>query len=56
MEKGVKFQEFYAWFSQLVAKGHITAQDLKDELYTKLWWKLQESVAIYYNDNSYNLY
>jgi hypothetical protein len=56
MEKGVKFQEFYAEFSRLVAEGHIAAQDLKDELNTKLWWKLQESVAVYYNDDTYNLH
>jgi Zinc knuckle len=56
MEKGVKFQEFYAEFSRLVAEGHIAAQDLKDELYTKLWWKLQESVAVYYNDSDYSLH
>jgi len=36
IEKGVKFQEFYAEFSRLVAEGHIAAQDLKDELNTKL--------------------
>jgi len=51
-----KFQEFYAEFTRLVAEGHIAGQDLKDELNAKLWWKLQEAVAVYYNDGSYNLH
>ena len=56
MDKTDKFQEFYAEFTRLVAEGHISGQDLKDELNSKLWWKLQEAVAVYYNDNSYNLH
>ena len=56
MDKTDKFQAFYAEFSRLVAEGHIAALDLKDELYTKLWWKLQEAVAVYYNDDAYNLH
>jgi hypothetical protein len=36
MEKGIKFQEFYAKFSYLVIEGHITTQDLKNKLNIKL--------------------
>jgi len=56
MDKGVKFQDFYAEFSRLVAEGRIATQDLKDELNTKLWWKLQEAVTVYYNDDTFNLH
>jgi Zinc knuckle. len=56
MDKTEKFQDFYAEFTRLVAEGHISQQDLKDELNTKLWWKLQEAVMVYYNDNSYDLH
>ena len=56
MDKGIKFQDFYAEFSYLVTEGRIITQDLKDELNTKLQWKLQELVIIYYNNNTLNLY
>ncbi len=56
MDKTDNFQAFYAEFTRLVAEGHVAALDLKDELYTKLWWKLQEAVAVYYNDDAYNLH
>ena len=50
MKRGQPFQEFYAIFLRCVADGNISPQDLKDDLNDKLTWKLQESVAIYYND------
>ena len=50
MKKGQTFQEFYAAFLRNVADGNISPQDLKDDLNDKLTWKLQESVATYYND------
>jgi hypothetical protein len=50
MKKGQTFQEFYALFLRYVADGNIGARDLKDDLNDKLTWKLQESVATYYND------
>jgi hypothetical protein len=50
MKKGQTFQEFYAIFLRSVADGNISPQDLKDDLNDKLTWKLQESVATYYND------
>ena len=56
IDKAETFQAFYAEFTRLVAEGHVSTQDLKDELYTKLWWKLQEAVAVYYNDDAYNLH
>ena len=56
MDKTETFQVFYTEFTRLIAEGHIAAQDLKDELYTKLWQKLQEAVAVYYNNDAYNLY
>jgi hypothetical protein len=48
--KGQTFQEFYAVFLRLVADGNLPKQDLKEELNEKLTWKLQEAVAMYYND------
>jgi len=54
--KDTKFQDFYAEFTRLVAEGHIASQDLKDELNTKLWWKLQAAVAVYYNDEAITLH
>lgn len=56
MTKDQTFQDFYAEFSRLVAEGQIERQDLKDELNNKLWWKLQESVRVYYNDADCNLH
>lgn len=57
MGKTRTFQEFYAEFSRLVAEGQITDQnDLKDELYTKLWWKLQEGVISWYTNDQYGLH
>lgn len=56
MNKDQKFQDFYAEFTRLVAEGGISRQDLKDELYAKLWWKLQEAVAVYYNDETCTLH
>src|SRR4051794_4845864 len=50
MKKGQTFQEFYATFLRCIADGNIDPGDLKDDLYDKLTWKLQESVATYYND------
>jgi predicted house-cleaning noncanonical NTP pyrophosphatase (MazG superfamily) len=50
MKKGQTFQEFYALFLRYVADGNISSRDLKDEINEKLTWKLQESVATYYND------
>ena len=50
MKRGQTFQEFYAQFLRLVADGNISSQDLKDELNDKLTWKLQEAVAMYYNN------
>jgi hypothetical protein len=50
MKRGQTFQEFYAQFLRLVADGNISSQDLKDELNDKLTWKLQEVVAMYYNN------
>ncbi|KAI9776490.1 MAG: hypothetical protein M1839_009524 [Geoglossum umbratile] len=55
MKKGQIFQEFYAAFLQCIADGNIDPQDLKDDLYDKLTWKLQESIAIYYNDPAITL-
>ena len=52
MKKGQTFQEFYALFLQCVADGNISPQDLKDDLNDKLTWKLQESIAMYYNDSA----
>lgn len=54
MKKDEKFQEFYAEFLRLRAEGNMGAQDQKDELNAKLTWKLQESVAVYYNDDALN--
>jgi hypothetical protein len=50
MKKGQTFQEFYTLFLCYVTNGNISARDLKNELNDKLMWKLQEAVAIYYND------
>jgi Zinc knuckle len=50
MKKGQTFQEFYALFLRHVADGNINPQDLKDDLNDKLTWKLQETVATYYNN------
>jgi hypothetical protein len=50
MKKGQTFQEFYAAFLRCIADSNIDPRDLKDDLYDKLTWKLQESVATYYND------
>lgn len=50
MKKGQTFQEFYALFLRYVADGNISPQDLKDDLNDKLTWKLQETVATYYNN------
>jgi hypothetical protein len=50
MKKGQTFQEFYAAFLRCIADGNIDPRDLKDDLYDKLTWKLQEAVATYYND------
>jgi Zinc knuckle len=50
MQKGQTFQEFYALFLKHVADGNVNSPDLKDDLYNKLTWKLQEAVATYYND------
>ena len=55
MCKDQPFQEFYANFLRLVADGDLPAQDLKEELNDKLSWKLQEAVAVYYNDPSVNV-
>jgi len=52
MKKDQTFQVFYATFLRLVADGHITSTDLKEDLNDKLAWKLQEAVAVYYNDPS----
>jgi Zinc knuckle len=49
MKKGQTFQEFYGYFLRLVADGNITS-DLKDDLNDKLSYKLQEAVAMYFND------
>jgi hypothetical protein len=54
MKKEQTFQEFYAQFLRLVSNGNIAIQDLKDDLYDKLPWKLQEAVSIYYNDPMIN--
>lgn len=54
MRKDQPFQEFYAHFLRLVADGNVPAQDLKEELNDKLSWKLQEAVAVYYNDPTVN--
>ena len=40
MSKTETFQAFYAEFTRLVAEGYIATQDLKDDLNSKLWWKL----------------
>ena len=56
IDKTETFQAFYTEFTRLMAEGHVSTQDLKDELNTKLWWKLQEAVAVYYNDDAYNLH
>jgi hypothetical protein len=56
MAKDQKFQDFYAEFTRLVAEGQIASQDLKDELYVKIWWKLQEAVGVYYNDENCTLH
>ena len=45
---------FYATFLWLVANSNITSNDLKEELNNKLAWKLQEAVAVYYNNISIN--
>ena len=50
MKKGQMFQEFYIIFLHHVADGNISLCDLKDELNDKLLWKLQEVVAMYYNN------
>jgi hypothetical protein len=50
MKKGQTFQEFYALFLRYIADGNIDSRDLKDEINERLTWKLQESVAVYYND------
>jgi hypothetical protein len=55
MKKGQTFQEFYATFLRCIADGNIDPRDLKDDLYDKLTWKLQESVATYYNDPAITL-
>jgi hypothetical protein len=55
MKKGQTFQEFYAIFLRHVADGNISPRDLKDELNDKLSWKLQEVVAMYYNDPAVTL-
>lgn len=55
MKKGQTFQQFYATFLRLVADGNIPKQDLKEELNDKLGWKLQEAVAVYYNDPAVNV-
>ena len=52
MKKDQTFQTFYATFLRLVADGEISSTDLKDDLNEKLSWKLQEAVAVYYNDSS----
>jgi hypothetical protein len=38
-----------------VADGNISPRDLKDDLNDKLMWKLQEAVAMYYNDPTVTL-
>jgi hypothetical protein len=50
MKAGQAFQEFYAVFLRLVAESRTSQDQLKYELNEKLTLKLQESVAIYYND------
>jgi hypothetical protein len=50
MKKGQTFQEFYGQFLRLVADGNVPQQNLKDDLNDRLSYKLQESVAMYYND------
>ncbi|KAH0555939.1 hypothetical protein GP486_006116, partial [Trichoglossum hirsutum] len=55
MRKEQTFQEFYLTFLCYVADGNISPRDLKDNLNNKLIWKLQEAVAIYYNDPSVTL-
>jgi len=55
MKKGQTFQEFYALFLHHVTDGNISPRDLKDELNDKLSWKLQEVVAMYYNDPAITL-
>ena len=52
MKKDQTFQTFYTTFLRLVADGEISSTDLKDDLNKKLSWKLQEAVAVYYNDTS----
>jgi len=52
MKAGQSFQEFYATFLRLVAESRTSQDQLKYELNEKLALKLQESVAIYYNDPS----
>jgi hypothetical protein len=52
MKKGQIFQEFYILFLRYVADGNINPRDLKDDLNDKLTWKLQESVAMYYNNST----
>jgi hypothetical protein len=54
IKKEQTFQEFYAQFLRLVSNGNIAPQDLKDNLYDKLPWKLQEAVSVYYNDSAVN--
>src|SRR5260370_9012375 len=55
MRKDQTFQVFYAMFLRLVADGKIGDTDLKDDLNDKLSWKLQEAVAVYYNNESINI-
>ena len=37
-------------FLRYVTDGNINPQDLKDDLNDKLTWKLQETIATYYNN------
>ncbi|KAH0548129.1 hypothetical protein GP486_008142, partial [Trichoglossum hirsutum] len=55
MKKEQTFQEFYSTFLRCVADGNISPRDLKDDLNDKLTWKLQETVAMYYNDPTVTL-
>jgi hypothetical protein len=50
MKKEQMFQEFYAIFLLHIVDGNINPCDLKNKLNNKLSWKLQEIVAMYYND------
>ena len=50
MKKDQTFQDFYALFLRYAADGNIKSNNLKDEIYDKLTWNLQQFVDQYYND------